>query len=1098
MNVSVTQNRLTMAETEEISYTPEELSEIERIVDLLERSGRKPLAVKDTAAPSTAVAEAEEAPPVEEEYHAAPEKFEEPEDLALPAGDLGRLAGEKKPAEEPYAEEEAPIEDITGLIHEVEEGVPERKGAPVEEEFAAAPGERAEKPEGMSPADELEFLTAGEPESLDQRERAPVETYTEEREAPRRAEPRPVQFEETPVFEDLDLGEHADLDIKDIDIPEEKGKAAAQPAKGVTLEKELAEEIPDLSEISFDEGKVEMPEARDVDIPELDMPRTAAGKEFVPAAEPETPEPAMEDLTDEDLASIKSVEELGEVPEVKSSKDIISRVRKKEPARGPAEDLGPAIPDLPAVDEDHFAVEMLEEEPKPSRKEKPSRAPAAEEPAAPSGAIDLSDHDIMRLKKALLLFNPAIREAVKEVVVNDLLPARDIRQLINMILASRPEGTIHKYLEDKLQRKIALTEEKIGPARRVIAARPEYAAAGRERQKRLLTITKIVGAAAAVTCVLVVAGYQFIYKPVAAKRMIREGAALIRESGDYLKKPKDFAKAEKIFRDVDENYIRDYAYGYTEYAQAYFDKKEYDFSIQKLNRLYDIQRKKGQAYDIDLLNKLGFFYSKVPKEYYNTMRLNIGRWYYPGSDKKREEWSQLDVAIEMYRRVLLRDRGNITALYGIGNAYFYQGQYFKAKKYYEDIVEMEPDSEIGYAGLLNLYIERDVFERVIDVHARLNEKKMMPRVPSSLLAKLASYYLDKQVAQKSNVRIDYGVQSPRFKDVDDNIFPAVNGVLDALNSRDKDYPPLHLQYARLNRAQNNLRLMKIHLDKAVDLSRSNYNADYFGALHLLGEYYYLTREPVKAYETLNRALKAAGNPPGFTQEDFYRETESPGKTYAMLGNIFYYYFDKVRMRYGDLEDEVIDQDAERMGNYQIARDKYEKAIEEGFESSEVHYNLGRVYYLNRLYQKALDQWLNLYDDFVDNPEIMFALGNAFYHMGSYDAAKGEYLKLVSAYEYEMDRFKIARRDLPGQVKLVQYLSSAYNNLGALYQAQNNEAKSEISYWKSIDYAQHINSDNEFARVNLARSFKKGGETGEAILDESIPYSIEYYREDLRR
>ena len=88
--------------------------------------------------------------------------------------------------------------------------------------------------------------------------------------------------------------------------------------------------------------------------------------------------------------------------------------------------------------------------------------------------------------------------------------------------------------------------------------------------------------------------------------------------------------------------------------------------------------------------------------------------------------------------------------------------------------------------------------------------------------------------------------------------------------------------------------------------------------------------------------------------------------------------------------------------------------------------------------------------------------------------------------------------MPGQVKLVQYLSSAYNNLGAVYQAQSNEAKSEISYWKSIDYAQHINSDNEFARVNLARSFKKGGETGEAILDESIPYSIEYYREDLRR
>ena len=78
--------------------------------------------------------------------------------------------------------------------------------------------------------------------------------------------------------------------------------------------------------------------------------------------------------------------------------------------------------------------------------------------------------------------------------------------------------------------------------------------------------------------------------------MIREGTALIRESGDYLKKPKDYAKAEKIFRDVDANYIKDFAEGYTEYSRAYFDKKEYLFSLEKLNKLYAIQSGKERAY----------------------------------------------------------------------------------------------------------------------------------------------------------------------------------------------------------------------------------------------------------------------------------------------------------------------------------------------------------------------------------------------------------------------------------------------------------------------------------------------------------------------
>ncbi|MBP7737945.1 MAG: tetratricopeptide repeat protein [Spirochaetes bacterium] len=1078
-----------MAEAEEITYTPEELAEIERIVTLIERSGHGIRGEKEAEAP--AAAEKEEAPAVEEEYHPAPDQFEEPADLSLPSVDLDSLTGEPKRPEKPRVEEEAaPIEDITGLIHEVEEEAP-----PVAAEEYAAPPEEKAKPGGLSPVDELDFLTAEEPESLDRHERAPADAFVEETPAPKKAE--------SPVFEDIDLadlGAPKDTEVKDLGFLEETGEApAGKPSPGVTLEKEQPGEIPDLSDISFDEGKVEMAEAREADIPELDIPEAGSAKEAPSEAEFAEPEPTMEELTDDDLASIKSVEELGDVPQVKSSKDIISQVQQKKEVREAMPDLEADIPELPAVGEDQFEVEMLEEEPKPAKKEKPSR-PAAESPAAEKGekGIDLSDHDIMRLKKAILLFNPAIREAVKDVVINDLLPTKDTRQLINMILGGRPEGSIQKYLEEKLDKTIPLVEEKIGPARRVITARPEYAAGGRERQKKLLAITGIAGAAAIVTCALVVLGYQFLYKPMAAKRMIKQGAAYIRESGDYLKKPKDYARAEKLFREVDEDYVRDYSFGYTEYAQAYFDKREYAFSIEKLNKLYDIQRKKGQANDIDLLNKLGYFYSKVPKEYYNTMRLNINRWYYPESDKKREEWSQLDVAIEMYRRVLVRDRKNITALFGIGNAYFYQGQYFKAKKYYEDIVDLEPDSEIGYSGLLNLYIDRDVFERVIDMHAVLSEKKMMSNVQSSLLAKLAAYYLDKQKSKTSNVRIDYGVQSPRFKDSDDNIFPAVIGVLSALNKRDSDYPPLHLQYARLNKAQDNLKLMKIHLEKAIDLSRKNYDADYFGALHLLGEYYYLSKEPVKAYETLNRAIKAAEAPPEFTREDFYKETESTGKSYALLGNIFYYYFDKVRMRYGDLEDESIDQDDERMGNYQIAREKYEKAIDEGYESSEVHYNLGRIYYLNRLYQKALDQWLNLYEDFAENPEIMFALGNAFYHMGSYDAAKGEYLKLISAYEYELDKMKIARRDLPGHVKLVQFLSSTYNNLGAVYQGKNNESKSEISFWKSIDYAQLINSDNEFARVNLARSFRKEGGAGEPILDESIPYSMEYYRPEMRK
>ena len=1088
-----------MAEVEEIVYTPEELEEINRIVGVIDEGGRKFSGTVYTPEPTAAAAgEAEpaaeefegfeESEGVEEREPAVPseEYFDgEPEDISLPSGELDSLTAKEAPAEE------APLEDISDLVREVREA-PEIPEEP--EHLEDLTGEIREVPEKEAPPaavergplsalDELEHLTADEPASLDTHELADEGSFVEQKKPPR--------AEEAPVVQDI--GTVAPLEPmagdEDLEMPEavqEETPPAAEPSAAVRIDTGEAE-IPDLSDMSF-EDHAEIPEARETEVPDIGMadmgaPDTDAKKE--PAGEPSLP-----GLSIDDFDSIQDAGDSGYEEPMLTQPDEKAREKKPPVSRHVEEDLE-GIPDLPAMDEEPLVIEKLDEGPKPSRK-------AGRAPAASGEGIDLSDRDLKRLKKAILLFNPALRQVIKDVVINDLLSVPDTRQLLNMIMSGRSEGDIHRHLEKKLNRTIPLAEERAAPGRRVITARPEYAAGGRERQKRLSRITLIFGLSALATCVLFVAGYWMVYRPYAAKKKIKEGVAIILESGDYLKKPRDYENAEKIFRDVDEHYVPNFVYGYTAYAKAYFDKKQYNYALDKLNKIYAIQyRDRGMSVDIDILNHLGEFYARVPKEYYEGIRPNINKWYYPRSAKKRDEWSQLDVAIELYKRVLLQNKKNITAIFGIGNAYYYQGQFVNARKYYQDIVDLDDDSWMGYAGLLNLYIEKDDFKNVTLYHSLLDGKKMLSDMPSPLLAKLASYYLDKRKTDTVNVRVDYGVISPRFKDSDDNIFPAVYTVLEALNKRDKDYPPLHLQFARLNKAENNLKAMKIHLDKAIALSLKRYNADYFGALHLLGEYYFNAREPVRAYETLNRAIKAAGNVPEFAREDFYRETESPGKSYALLGNLFYYYFDKVRMRYGDLEDQLLDEDTDKMANYQIARDKYEKALEEGYESSEVHYNLGRIYYLNRLYQKALSQWLNLYEDFEGNPELMFALGNAFYHMGNYDAARGEYLKMASSYEYDLDKIKVVNPTRESDIKMISSLASAYNNIGAVYQLQNNEAKSSISYWKAIDYSQQLNAENEFARVNLARAFKKG-EPGEPILDESIPYSIDIYREDMRK
>ncbi|MGV7930552.1 MAG: tetratricopeptide repeat protein [Spirochaetota bacterium] len=1036
------------------AYTPEEQNEIDRILGLLPGD-------------SSAGQQAVETPPRP--------RIEPEDEMTLDMSDELVDIGES-PASAPEE-----IEDITDIIEMVEEpppremadagemifdeapaveALPETGEAAVEEfpsfeEEAAPPPPRAAK-KALSSLDELDELTSLEPESVDLQEISD-DRYVDEAEAPR-----------APSMEDVEepAGAATDFDAMDIDLGELE-QVPAKPA-GMRVEKETDFDIGPLSDISVEEIQ-DIPEAGAADIPEIDLGDIAPESEPPPA--PPRREPPAEDF----MADFHD-EGIPEPLDMDISPEPPARARSAPAADF---DLGPEqeemIPGIRRIEEAVGTEEMpdVEDEPppEPPRKKRERAGARAEE------EDELSERDIRRLKKALLLFHPALRKAVKDAILNDLLPPADTRQLIDMILSGKPEDNVHRFLEKKLNRRIDITEGPAAPGRRVLTSRPEYTREGMERQKRLLKATRIGGIAALVAFTITILSYQFIYKPIMAKRLIAQGVALIREPGDPVtKKMKDYAKAEELFKKVDADYAKNYMPGYNAYARAYFDKREYDLALGKLERANRID-----PVDIDTLNNLGYFYSRVPENVYNRIK------------RADEKDTRLEKAIKYYRYVLNRKPENVTALYGIGNAYMYQGQYLKARQYYEDILKIDHKSVVGYSGLLNLYIERDVMPRVMAIHSDLVDKDMLTDIPSPLLGKLAAYYLDKKRSDSTNVRVDYGVQSSRFKDAADNPFPAVRAVLDALHRRDPHYAQQYVLYAKLSREQKNLTLMENYLAKAL-----KEEPNYFAALHLLGEYHYAVKEPVKAYAAFNRAIKASLSPPEFTFEDFYHETENVGSTYFHMGNVFYYFFDKVKYRFGDeLEEDALDAEVEQQANYLIARDKYDAALKEGFRSPELFYNMGRIHYMNGQYERALEKWLELYEESVDSPEVMMAMGNAFYHLDNLEAGRGEYLKLISIFERQAESMTKIFPDRTDHIKVFQTLASAYNNLGAVYQRKNDETKSSISYWKAIDYAKRIDRENEFARVNMGRAFKPRSEPIQPILDENIPFSLGIYSREMR-
>lgn len=1059
----------------EITYTPEELSEIDRIIRVMTE---EPLPFEPVQEPRRAVTEPRGE---EEEFDIEHYDTEIPSDLDFedefrePAG-KGKGRAEREEAE--FAEEERELDELSGIRDEEIEDITDI--------ITETEEPRAEEEEVLELADaDIAFL----------------DEAVEEREA-------------KPVFEEAGFDEFEDITETGGPAEEAKGKRGAE---SIAIEGVEDIEIPDLDELSLAES-AEIPEAEEREIPDIDfgdldkggkpsgefeeievpgeIEDMDLGMEERPAEKEEIStldeldsfdDGGFEDIEDLSDMSIKTSEpSKAKTPEVEEIDTGISDVSEDFsediPAGARAHDHEEALTIEP-LDDDGFDHLITEEEPVRGRNGK--RGAAAD---TGSSEIELSEKDLARLKKAIVLFNPAIRQAIRDTIINDRLSRDDTRKLVDMIITGKPEDNIQKFIEKKLKIKIELADETVS-GRRVLATRPEYTQEGRERQKKLLKATRIFGISAILAFALTILSYQFIYKPVMAKRMINKGVELILKSGvagSRFERKSQYDEAERIFKEVDEEYIKDYLYGYNEYARAYLQNQDYRESLEKLNKAYELDRT-----HVDTLNNLGYFYARINNEYFSLLSKDIRQWYF--AEKKDLEGinTPLDLSINFYRRVLLLDRENVTAMLGIGNAYFYQGQYLKAKKYYEDILRVDPDSVIGYSGLLNLYIERNAFPQVAQIHADLREKGMLSELPSPLLSKLAGYYLDKRKKDDSSVRIDYGVQTGKLIDQDDNTYPAVIEVLKALNDRDENYPQLHIQFARLNMAQDNLMAVKRYLDRALDIA-----PNYYSALHLMGEYYYSTKEPVKAYRYLKEASDNYGNQPRFTKEDFYKETEQIGKTNAYLGNIFYYFFDKVKSREGALDEEMVDNEIEKMSNYTLAQQYYIDATNQGYSSPELYYNLGRIYYMKKSYSLALSSWLHLYDDFVRSPELMLSLGNAFYYNNNLNAAKGEYLKLINVMEYEADKITVVDTTRVNHLKIFQSLSSAYNNLGVVYNDMNDYGKRDLAFWKSVENGSKLGRENEYARVNMARGFRKD-DAGREIIDESIPYSIDIYLEEMR-
>jgi tetratricopeptide (TPR) repeat protein len=470
-------------------------------------------------------------------------------------------------------------------------------------------------------------------------------------------------------------------------------------------------------------------------------------------------------------------------------------------------------------------------------------------------------------------------------------------------------------------------------------------------------------------------GYRYIYRPVAAFVLYRQGHAQILRDRYKLAEER-FAKANAIFR---------YKRWYLRYAEAYEDRRQYPLAADKyelLLRHFPLDRQGTLAY-ANLLTYSTFGYERA--------------------DRILGEYTG-EYSVEGPRRRYVPRAG-----FRVADILLARGDNFL--EWAEEKPEHFENARLQYATILDYYGERDevllrmmrYFIRVSPQRSRLKETQdlyrlleekdrkrrleVAPELLASVYSELAGFWFDQQ---------------------------AYDGVRDALLAamkHDKFYPEAHYQLARYYRYLPDAVEERKALINAIDLleDSSPFTRRRLLALidsyNRLGETYWRDRGYLNAEKYYQRAIERieAGQ-----SQRVLGQIQELGLPYENRGDIYYYI----------------------SGDWNTALQLYRQAEANQYRSNELDYKVGRILYVQEDFEEALRRFSRVVDAVPTNENGLFALGNALYLQGYYASAQGYYLRLLELLELRRDRIPFLQpADNSEHRALLEYLMKVFNNLG---------------------------------------------------------------------
>jgi len=777
------------------------------------------------------------------------------------------------------------------------------------------------------------------------------------------------------------------------------------------LEGEEAPEAPSIEEF-------EMPE-----FPSLEEGEVVSEEDETPPIETEGeeftfPPPSMEAPKGEEAEKEEAEKEAGELEEIS-----VDELGGEEFSLG---DFGAEFGILEAE-------EKKEEEPSINI---PAGAAEVIAAVAEEEEFSLSDEEFDRFKKTLSDLPLNLRRAIEEVIGGNKASDEDQIKLIRYLLAGENLSTIASFTGRLLGRPLKVPkgyEKRTG-----LAYEAEKETLAYVLREKILPIVRLTLVSAFATAVLFYGAYLYIYRPLYARSLFRQGYALI-EADRYREGNGYFDRAYRIWGDKE---------WYFRYADLFVKKKQYALAQAKYEELL--------AQYADYIHPRTEIRTERKKDSY------FERGVLAYGDLESRVLENYEKAEKILKKLLQVDLYHWNGLLSLGDNYIRWAEvdpqkYQDARKTFGTLLQRYGDKDTILFRFLELFILTDEFEEVNRLKEYF-EKKEKLEIDVGRYAMLGGYLIDKGKMEDENILLRRAMKGdPQVADV-------------------------HYQFARLFRATGKARDERIALDRTFSLYQEKETREGLTRKEVWklidtyrrdGEYRLTRREVLDAERSFQEGIRRYEDA---LKTGLLKANPTLGLLYVGLGNLYYY---------------------EGM-KFQEALAQYTKAEASFIHDPEVSYRKGYIQYSFGNYEQAIFEFLKTESKYPEDRNVLFALATALYQRNDYAAASGYYRYLGEKLTSDRSKVRFLEPHIkPEDRALVLNLMKTYNNLGVtLKRLGDRTRKPDLTSEALVYLTDAIELHENYSRD---RETKVRGETKNLaylnmrkILNPALPYDLQIY------